>query len=220
MLTVAAPAQEGTPLQSLAGNAARASAAWENLAKGLEAKITRMLPCDPRLTAAIEEVGHASEERLAALNQYVQAAVVQARQDTESARAAIAAEQAATRELETDRAEAEQERIAVEGQLSDLIDSAKRRPALEDARAKLQAIAASIAARSADLQTEIGKRAALLASLNDVFTTRQARQRALESQLSALGLETQRWSDYYAARLARARTECDITTPTHSRRKQ
>jgi chromosome segregation ATPase len=220
LLTVAAPAQEGTQLPSLAETAAKASAAWANLAKGVEGRIARMLPCDPRLTAAIEEVSQASEARLAAVNQYVQAAVLESQQDSETARAALTVEQASARELETDRAEIEQERIAVEGQLSDLTDSAKRRPALEDARVKLQQIASSLDARGADLQAQIAKRATLVASLGAVLSARQARQRALEAQLSALPVETQRWNDYYAARLARARTECEITNPSHARRKQ
>ena len=215
-----APAQEGNQFQTLADTAAKASANWQALAKGLDAKIARMLPCDPRLTAAIEETSQASQTRLAAMNQYLQAVVAQARQDVETARVALATEEAAARDVETDRAEAEQERIAIDGQLSDLADSAKRRPALEDARAKLQAIGAGVAARSADLQQFQTRRASLAAALNDLVEVRQARQHALEAQLAALTLETSRWGDYYAARLARARTECEITNPTGTTRRK
>jgi chromosome segregation ATPase len=220
LLTVVAPAQEGTQPQTLAQTAARASAAWEGLAKSLEVRIARMLPCDPRVSAAIEEVSQASDARLAALNQYIQAVAAQARQDSDAARAAIAAEQALARDVETDRAEAAQEKIAVDGQLSDLSDSAKRRPALEEARARLEGISATIAARAANLQSQATRRAALLASLTDLAAAREARQRALEMRLAALAIETSRWGDYYAARLARARTECDITNPTRPVRKK
>jgi chromosome segregation ATPase len=215
-----APAQEANPAPGLAERAAKADANWEALAKGLDAKIQRMLPCDPRLTAAIEEVSQASQARLAAMNQYLQAAVARARQDTETARLALVAEQASARDLETDRAEAEQERIAIEGQLSDLTDSVKRRPSLEEARAKLQSIEESVAARARDLQSLATKRTPLAAALSDLVQARQARQRALEAQLDALALETLRWGDYYAARLARARTECEITNPVGTSRRK
>lgn len=220
LLTVVAPAQEGSQLQTLAQTAARASAAWEGLAKGLEVRIARMLPCDPRVSAAIEEVSQASDARLAALNQYMQAVAAQARQDSDAARAAIASEQTVARDVETDRAEAAQEKIAVDGQLSDLSDSAKRRPALEEARARLESISSTIAARAANLQSQATRRAALLASLTDLAAAREARQRALEMRVAALAIETSRWGDYYAARLARARTECDITNPTRPVRKK
>ena len=221
LLAAAAPAQVGSQLDSLAATAARASANWETLATGLDAKIARMLPCDPRLTQAIQDVSQASQARLAARNQYLQAALAESGQDTETARLAVQAGQTAARELETDRAEADEERIAVEGQLSDLSDSVKLRPALGDARTQLQAIAAKIAARSTAIQSQIARRAALLTALNNLYQARQARQRALQAQLSALSLETLRWTDYYAVRLARARTECDIINPNPpARRKQ
>jgi len=215
-----APAQEANPAPGLAERAAKAAAQWETLATGLDAKIQRMLPCDPRLTAAIEEVSRASQARLAAMNQYLQAAAARARQDTETARLALAAEQASARDLETDRAEAEQERIAIEAQLSDLSDSVKRRPELEEARAKLHSIRDRVAARAADLQSLAEKRSLLAAALSDLVEARQARQRALEAQLNALALETSRWGDYYAARLARARVECEITNPAGTSRRK
>jgi len=217
-----APAQEGNPGQALAETAATATANWEVLAKGLDAKVQRMLPCDPRLTAAIEEVNQASQARLAAVNRYLEAGIAQARQDSEQARTALAAEQAAVREVETDRAEAEQERIAIDGQLSDLTDSVKNRPTLEEARAKLQAIDAGVATRAGDLRSLQTRHAALAAALTNLLEARQARQRAIEAQLATLVLETSRWGDYYAARLARAQMECDITNPTGpaTRRKQ
>jgi hypothetical protein len=108
----------------------------------------------------------------------------------------------------------------VEGQLSDLTDSAKQRLALGDARAKLEAIAGKITVRSAAIQSEVTRSAALIGTLNDLYRARQARQQALEAQLSAVSLETSRWADYYAVRLARARTECDITNPNRATRRK
>ena len=221
LLTAALPAQEGDPLPGLAATAAKAAANWETLAKGLEAKIARMLPCDPRVAASIDEVRLASQTRLAAMNQYLQAAVAQAREDSDVARNALVSEQASARDAETDHAEAEQERIAIDGQLSGLTDSAKSRPALEDARGMLQSIETSVAARAAQLQAQSANRAALVSALKDVSEARLARQRALEAELGVMAIETARFTDYYAARLARARTECDVTNPNRAtRRKQ
>lgn len=220
LLGAAAPAQQGSQIATLAQAAAQASNNWENLAKSLDAKIARMLPCDPRLTAAIEEASQASQGRLAALNLYLQAAIAQARQDSESAAAALAAEQGAAHELETDRAEGAQELVAVNGQLSDLTESARHRTALESSRAALQIIAETVAARVAAIQVQQTHRAALVSALNAVVETTQSGQHALEMRLSALVLETSRWGDYYAARLARAHTECDITNPAAARRKR
>jgi len=206
-------AQPNAPLPSLAQAAGKASADWEGLAKGLEAKIARMLPCDPRVRAAIDEVKSASDARLTALNRYLQAASAEARRDADRARAAAAAAKTAARDLDTDRAEAEQERIAVEGELADLAESVKKRPSLAEAQKKLEAVADIIRRRSAELQQQANTQTALAASLGDIAALCQARQRTLDARVTELALETLRWSEYYSARVARAQTECSILNP-------
>jgi hypothetical protein len=202
----------------LAQTAQKAEADWKNLASGLEPKIARMLPCDPRVKAALEEVSRASEVRLAALGQYLQTELAEAKRDSETARAPSEAAQLGVRELEADRAEAEQERIAVEAQLADLTESVRRRPLLDDARQKLESIVGMTRQRASELQEQVTHRAALAAALAEVAAARQARERALEAQLAALALETSHWGDYYDARLARARTECAVTNPAGATR--
>lgn len=215
-------AQEPAPVQPspVQQAAEKQTAAWQTLASSLEMRIARMLPCDPRVRSAIEEVSRASEARLGATAQYLQAAAAQAGRDSEAASAALAAEQGSAREGEVETAEAEQERIAIEGQLAELRESVKSKPGLEEARAKLESIADMVRQRSADAQGQAAARTALIAALGDVVTAFQARQKAIESESGALTIETARWSDYYAARLARAQTECSITTRPVQRKKQ
>ena len=81
----AAPA--ANPLAAREALAQKRAAEWETLAKVLEGKIARMLPCDSRVHGAIEEVSRASQARLASLNDYLQAAAAQAKADAERARA-------------------------------------------------------------------------------------------------------------------------------------
>src|SRR5580704_2277860 len=83
-----APAQEkpDDSLDGLRQTADKAAAAWESLAKGLEQKIATLLPCDPKSRAAVEEVSHASDARLAALGAYVKAAAAAAKVDTDAAK--------------------------------------------------------------------------------------------------------------------------------------
>ena len=61
-------------LASLAQTARQKAADWDTLAQALDASIGRLLPCDPKGPAAIEEVSRASDARLAALADYLQAA--------------------------------------------------------------------------------------------------------------------------------------------------
>ena len=207
------------PLAPLQQAAEQKAGEWQALAHSLEAKIARMLPCDPRAQAAIEEVSRASEARLLATSQYLNAAVALAQGDTEAARVAAAGQDDGNRDLETEREEAEQERIAVEGQLADLGDSVRRLAALEAAQKKLAEIAAMIRERAAKTQQLAANRNTLAVPLNNLLAAYQARQAALENEQMALAVETTRWNEYYAARLARARTECSIINPTDRRKK-
>jgi hypothetical protein len=209
------------PAVSARETAAKRTAEWESLAKALDAKIARMLPCDPRAKSAIEEVSRASEARMAALGEVLKVALVQANTDTERVRLALASEDAALREEETERADSEQERVAVDGQLADLTASAKRREGLEEARKKLADIAAITTSRVKDADDQFQLRATLDISLRDLLAAGHARQTALQNEQAALAAEASRWSDYYAARLARAQTECSITgSPNTQQRKK
>src|ERR1700685_1017693 len=76
LLAIPAFAQQADLLAARETLAQKRAAEWETLAKGLEARIVRMLPCDPRVKGAIEEVSRASQARLASLSDYLNAAAV------------------------------------------------------------------------------------------------------------------------------------------------
>ena len=200
--------------------AEKRSAEWDALSKALEGKIARMLPCDARVRASLEEVSRASEARLSAISRYLEAAAAQAKNDAENARKALALEDAAIKDSETDRVEAEQQRAAIDGQLADLAESAKRRQALDDARNKLNEIRARVEQDIARARDESDKRTALRASLQQLAAGYEARRAAIAAELSALASEAARWSEYYTARLARAQTECSITNQAAPQRKK
>lgn len=205
-------AQEAAPAQPSALQAVeKQSAAWQTLAASLESRIARMLPCDARVRAAIDEVSQASEMLLAARAQYLQATAAEAKRDLESAEAALAAEQAGTRETEIEAAEADQDRVAVEGLLADLTESVKTKAALEGAQTKLESITAMVRQRVAGTQQQASRQTALTAVLRELVAAFQVRQKAIDAEVNALAAEGPRWTEYYAARAARAQTECSIT---------
>jgi chromosome segregation ATPase len=214
ILMVAAAAAQDKPPEAAPSPqelAAKKSAEWEALAGNLEAKIARMLPCDARVRTSIEEVSRASDSRVAALAQSLQEAAAQARRDAEAARSALAEQEMHAREMEAERAEAEQEQAAVDAQLADLSENAKRRAALDGAMTKLESIAASLKQRVATAEEQNARRASLTASLRDLVGSYDARLQALETSILAASKEATRWKEYYAARVARAQTECSLT---------
>jgi len=215
-LAIPAWAQQAPAPDSLSARQALAdkkAAEWEALAKGLDAKIAHMLPCDTRVHEAIEEVSHASQARLAAIADYLNAAAIATRNDAQRARAAVAQQDSTIHELGADRAEMEQWRAAVDGQLGDLTESAKQRPALTGALEKLGEIRGMIDARMTQLAEEASREQGLRASLDTLASAYEARGRAIDAEVTALAGETARWIEYYTARQARAATECSITGP-------
>ena len=215
----AAPAKPADPLAALQADADTKTAEWETLATGMEASIGRMLPCDPRVRATIEEARRASEARLLAFSQALKAAVDRAKADTEAARAAATRPEAADKDLETERAEANQERIAIEGQIADLSESVRKRTGLEAAQTKLTQIAAMVRERAEGIQQFADNKNTLAVPLKNLLAGYETRQAALEAEQAALAEETSRWSDYYTARLARAQTECSIINQADRRKK-
>lgn len=217
-----AAAQSLTPLNaaSLRQIAEKKSAEWEALARPLDGKIAHMLPCDPRVASAIEEVSRASEARLAAIGDALKAAVDRAKADTEQARLAVTGEEARLRETDAERVDSEQERATVDAQLADLTEGAKRQAAFEEARKKLAQIAALVGGRASYGGDAEKLDVALNTSLRELLVASQAREAALEKEQAALAAEASRWSEYYTARLARAQTECSITNPAGAKKKK
>jgi chromosome segregation ATPase len=216
LLTAAvACAQPAAPPESLAAleqTAIRAAAAWQVLATNLENRVAYLLPCDPKLRTAVEEVSRASQARLAAVAQYYQAAGARAASQNAEAKRLLAAEEARAGDASENQMQADEVLAAFETRAAVLAESARRRPALSAAQKPLQE-AIELARQSAALAKEqADRKAAALAALRDLAAGYQARENALQNQMVALEAERARWNAYYAARLTRAQVECSVTT--------
>jgi hypothetical protein len=216
---VAVAAQDKAPdkpaglFPSLQQNVEKRTSEWDALANSLEGRIGRLLPCDARVRGAIDEVSRASEGRTVALTEYWLAVSAASKTQTEAVRRLLAQEEASAADRKTDQADAEQEKVAVNAQFTDLGESAKRLPSLAAAQKALDSLAQS-SAKMATLAAERGQSAERLSQeLRDLLAATQARQTAIENAMKALAAEGLRWSGYYASRQARAQTECTITNP-------
>lgn len=207
-------------LATLRQTADKTAADWSALASGLAQKIATLLPCDPTARAAVEEVSRASSARLAALSAYLNAAVARARQDTEDAKRVLAAQAALGGAWNTERAEADQERTAIEAQIADLKESMRKRGSLAAAERVLVEIDKIVKDRSARADDQASRKDRLDTLLGGLVVACQDRQTALENESVLLDAETSKWSDYYTARIARAVTECSIIDPAAAKRKR
>jgi len=203
-----------TPADSAAAlrqNADKKSADWETLAKALDNKIQRVPPCDARVKQSIDEVRIASEARLAALTEVLRNAIIQAAADIQRVKDALATEEGNLRETSAERADTDQERIAVNAEASDLRDAAKLRAGFDDAVKKIGEISDRTDARADNAGRQVEARTLFSVALRDLLAADQKRLDALEREQVALAAEGVTWSQYYAARAARADTECSIT---------
>lgn len=202
-----------SPFPSLQQNVEKRTAEWDTLTNNLELRIGRLLPCDPQVRGAVEEVSRASDARTVALTEYWLAVSAASKTQTEAVRRLLTQEEAGAAERKTDQADAEQERVAVNAELADLGESAKRLPSLAAAQKALDGLAQS-SARAAAQSAERGQSAERLSQeLRDLLAAAQARQTAIDNAMKAVAAEGLRWSGYYLSRLARAQTECIITNP-------
>jgi hypothetical protein len=212
-VVVAGQDKPAEPLAALEQTAEEKTKEWDTLATGLEPRIARFLPCDPRVQSAIEEVTRASDARVTAVGKYFEAAIAKAKNQAEDARGILAGQYAFQKEWDAERAEAEQRGAAIERQTSELGEGAKRLASLGDAQKALDGIAETTRQRLAQAGRRLDRAAALGEMLRDLAAAYQARQVGLENEASALAAEGERWGAYYSARLARAQTECAITKP-------
>jgi sugar phosphate isomerase/epimerase len=216
-----APAQAvADPLEALRQIADKASADWQVLARGLESKIATLLPCDPKSRAAVEEVSRASDARLSALSAYLKASAAKAKADTEAAKRVLAAQAALSGGWVTGHTEAEEQRAAIETQVSDLKESMRKRGSLAGAEQVLIELANIAKERGAKAEEQTARRESLDSSLGDLVVAYQTRQTALDNESTLLDAEADRWKAYYAARVARAITECAIINPIQPQRKK
>jgi chromosome segregation ATPase len=207
-----APAPEA--LASLELNVKKTAAAWEALAKNLDARVARMLPCDARTKAAIDEASQASQARFAALSQYYELAESLASKRVDDAKRLFGREQARWADIAGEQAHAEESAAAVNQQLAELSQSASQQAALAPAQSALQETARVVAQRSSIANGLASRREAALAALSELSAAYEARYAALRDLLNSLESERARWNGYYAARLARSQTECSLTGGT------
>jgi hypothetical protein len=198
-------------LTSLEQAVQRSSATWNSMAKELDTKVARLLPCDERATAAITEVNRASEGRLTVLAEYLRAAAANASVETNAARSLLTRETARASEDPPEQTDTAQELAAVQKQVDVLATAVKRRASLDDAAKLLQQIAAMVKDRATLAEQQPANAAAVQAALRELVAAFEAREAALKDEIMAFEAEHARWTGYYAARIARSETECAIT---------
>jgi hypothetical protein len=206
-----AVAQNAPDLAALEQTAQKRHAEWEALAKDMNDRMSRILPCDPRALAAVNEVSRASEARLGALADYLRAVSAKAFAETADARNLLSSEEKRAVQASLERADAGQEQTAVDTQSDALAQSAKQRTSLEAPQKLLAEIAAMIHQRAAAMEQQAGSADAAVMLLRDLVTKFEARDAALREEFAASEAERARWNGYYAARRARAQIECTIT---------
>ena len=200
-------------LPALQDAAAKRTAEWNTLTLGLELRLARMLPCDPRVRTAVDEVGRAADTRTVALTSYWNMVSLQSKAQVEAIRGLLTLEQQRAEDWATDKTEAEQEVAATSAQAAALKASLQQVPALANPQKSLESLVESnqmLAAQARERETNGGL---LVDELRDLLKASQTRQSAIEGQVKSVSEEGQRWSAYYAARQARAQIECVIINP-------
>jgi hypothetical protein len=210
-----AVAQETTPDPvAIAQRTAQSrSDEWAMLSQGMEARLSRLLPCDRQVKNVIDEVNRASQARMAAIGKYLAAAAAKSRDENEKTKVLLARVAAMAADVQTDLAETQQERTVVENQMAALNASLKATASAADARKVLAGIsedARQRATQDADRPRRIQE---LGAALRELVARQETRQAALKAESMAIATEDLRWDGYYAARMARAEAECTVTNP-------
>jgi len=204
-------------LAALAQTAQQKRADWDRLAQSLDTSILALLPCDPKATAAIMEVSKASEARIAATAAYLQEAGRQAALQAAAARSVLASVEPLRPDLAVEKLDLAQEQLAVKGQTSALADplinsaGGQRRPSFNGPRDDLRQIAALEQQRSDAVDSATSHADSAAGAVRDMITQLVAREAALKEAQAAFEAEGSRWTAYYAARLARAQMECNVT---------
>ncbi len=200
-------------LPALQDTAAKRTAEWNTLTTGLELRLVRLLPCDPRVRTSVDEVAKASDSRTAALTSYWNMVSLQSKAQVDAIRGMLGREEERSEGWSQEQTETEQESAATSAQAAALKASMQRVPALAGPQKSLESLAQSDRLLAAQAQERATNGGLLLADLRDLLKASQARQSALDEQLKSVTAEGQRWSAYYAARQARAQIECFIINP-------
>jgi hypothetical protein len=208
-------AQEASTLASLRQTAERDAQAWDTLAKSLETRIRGMLPCDPKIGAAVVEVSRASDARLNSFERYFRAVLEETSARTAQANRLLE-DQSKTGNgfLETEHAEGVEERAGTENQISQLQANAGRKGELDDSVSALRAVTALTDQRNLVTAQQSARGEALNESLRALATQSQAAEDAMKALAAAHANESVRWRAYYVARIARVEAECTAINPT------
>jgi len=168
-----------------------------------------MLPCDPKIATAVDEVSRTSEARLAAFDQYFRAVLAQTSSRASQANRILDLQKKSENGfLETERAEGVEERAGTEIQISQLAANAVRKPELGDSESALRAVAALTDQRNQVMVQQTARGEALLESLRALALRSQAAETAMKALVAAHANEADRWRAYYTARLGRVQAEC------------
>lgn len=193
---------------------------WIQFANALDGTLIRLLPCDPKAAAAINEASAASEARLAALAAYLDDAKRRGEADLESARKILASAVASQADLNAEKTDLAAERAGVSGQMVNLEQSAQGKPSFAAAQDQLKQISLNQQQRAQALDLASAHSNPSVAALRDLAARLEARENARAALQKAFETERTGWNAYYAARLARAQTECSITQPAAAPRPQ
>lgn len=184
---------------------------WFGLASTLDARLTRMLPCDTAAASTIEETHRASTARMIALIAYAKGVADQAAQDVAMARQIQKSETDYVTGLGGERTDTEQERAGIASQMTNLAESVRKRVTLTVANDELRALEASVRERATLVSSNTAAAEASLSRFESLVQALVKREAALRKQIAALEDERGKWNGYYAARLARAQVECAET---------
>ena len=211
--TLCAQEAAANSLSALQDAAAKRTAEWNTLTASLELRLARLLPCDPRVRTAVDEVARAADTRAVALTSYWNMVSIQSKAQVEAIRGLLAREEERGGDWTKDKTEAQQEVAATSAQAAALKASLQQVPALANPQKSLESIAETERVLAGQAQERETNGGLLLDHLRDLLKAGQARQSAIDEQLKSVSAEGQRWSAYYAARQARAQIECFIINP-------
>lgn len=211
--TVSAQGPALNSLPALQQSVAQRTAEWNTVAANLEQRVARLLPCDPQARAAIDEVSRASEARNAALTSYWTIASLQSRTQIEAIRRLLAQEVDRTGDWAADANQARVDLAFTVAQGTSLATSLAQLPALANPQKDLGAIAEQYRLFQMQAQERAAAHGGLVDDLRELLNASETRQTAIDERQKTISVEAQRWSVYYAARLARAQVECALINP-------
>lgn len=210
---VSAQSPSPSSLPALQQSVAQRTSEWNTLATNLELRIARLLPCDPQARAAIDEVSRASEARSVALTSYWTVASLQSKTQVEAIRGLLSQEESRVGDWVVDASQAQTDVAFPMALKTSLASSVSQMPALANPQKDLDAIAEQYRSLQKQAQDRAAAHGRLIDDLRELLNTTQARQAAIDERVRTVSVEGQRWSAYYAARQARAQSECFLINP-------